>query len=201
MGNVLRYVHIHKSILDMINNKNIVVCVCGGIAAYKVVDVVSKLKKENANVFVVMSEAATQFVTPLTFQSISGNLVTTSLTENMGNAAINHISLAQNADLFVVAPATANIIGKVANGIADDIVSTSIIATKAQVLIVPAMNTEMYENPIVQSNIEKLKSFGYKFLDPEIGTMAMKSEKAGTGRLPKPESIVECILELKYKIT
>lgn len=183
---------------DMLSNKNIVVCVCGGIAAYKVVDVVSKLKKQNANVFVVMSESATQFVTPLTFQSISSNLVTTSLIEDMGNADINHISLAQNADLFVVAPATANIIGKVANGIADDIVSTSIIATKAQVLIVPAMNTAMYENPIVQNNIERLKSFGYKFLEPEVGTMAMKGEKAGVGRLPKPESIVESILEMKF---
>jgi phosphopantothenoylcysteine decarboxylase / phosphopantothenate---cysteine ligase len=182
----------------MLSNKNIVVCVCGGIAVYKVVDVVSKLKKQNANVLVVMSEAATQFVTPLTFQSISNNLVTTSLTDDMGNADINHISLAQNADLFVVAPATANIIGKVANGIADDIVSTSIIATKAQVLIVPAMNTAMYENSIVQNNIERLKSFGYKFLEPEIGTMAMRGEKAGVGRLPKSESIVESILEMKF---
>ena len=181
----------------MLNNKNIVVCVCGGIAAYKVVDVVSKLKKENANVFVVMSETATEFVTPLTFQSISSNLVTTSLTDNMGNADINHISLAQNADLFVVAPATANIIGKVASGIADDIVSTSIITTKARVLMVPAMNTAMYENPIVQNNIEKLKSFGYKFLEPEVGTMAMKGEKAGAGRLPKPKNIIDSILQME----
>jgi phosphopantothenoylcysteine decarboxylase/phosphopantothenate--cysteine ligase len=182
----------------MLSGRNIVVCVCGGIAAYKIVDVVSRLKKQNANVFVVMSESATQFVTPLTFQSISSNLVTTSLVENMGNADINHISLVQNADLLVVAPATANIIGKVANGIADDIVSTSIIATKAQVLIVPAMNTAMYENPIVQDNIERLKSLGYKFLEPEVGTMAMKGEKAGVGRLPKSESIVESILEMKF---
>jgi phosphopantothenoylcysteine decarboxylase/phosphopantothenate--cysteine ligase len=182
----------------MLSNKNIVVCVCGGIAAYKVVDVVSKLKKRNANVFVVMSEAATEFVNPLTFQSISSNLVTTSLTDDMGNAEINHISIAQNADLFVVAPATANIIGKIANGIADDIVSTSIIATKAQVLILPAMNTAMYENPIVQNNIDRLKSFGYIFMEPEVGTMAMKGEKAGTGRLPKLESIVESILEMRF---
>jgi phosphopantothenoylcysteine decarboxylase/phosphopantothenate--cysteine ligase len=182
----------------MLSDKNIVVCVCGGIAAYKVVDVVSRLKKQKANVFVVMSEAATQFVTPLTFQAISNNLVTTSLTDDMGNADINHIALAQRADLFVVAPATANIIGKVANGIADDIVSTAIIATRAQVLMVPAMNTAMYENPIVQNNIEKLKSFGYKFLEPEVGTMAMRGEKGGAGRLPQPERIVESILEMKF---
>lgn len=182
----------------MLTNKNIVVCVCGGIAAYKVVDVVSKLKKQNANVFVVMSESATKFVTPLTFQSISGNLVTTNLDEDMGNAEINHIVLAQNADLFVVAPATANIIGKIANGIADDIVSTSIIATKAPVLLAPAMNTAMYENPIVQNNIEKLEKFGYKFLEPEVGTMAMKSEKAGIGRLPEPITIVNHILDMEF---
>lgn len=182
----------------MLTNKNIVVCVCGGIAVYKVVDVVSKLKKQNANVFVVMSESATKFVTPLTFQSISANLVTTSLYEDMGNAEINHIALAQNADLFVVAPATANIIGKIANGIADDIVSTSIIATKVPVLLVPAMNTVMYENPIVQNNIEKLKKYSYNFLEPEVGTMAMKSEKAGIGRLPESITIVNHILDMEF---
>lgn len=168
----------------MLNNKNIVVCICGGIAAYKVVEVVSRLKKQKANVHVVMSESATRFIDPLTFQSISSNLVTTSLYADMGNA-----------DLFVVAPATANIIGKIANGIADDIVSTSIIATKAPVLFVPAMNTAMYENPIVQHNIEKLRFFGYKFLQPEVGTMAMKGEKGGVGRLPDPTNIINYILE------
>ncbi|MBZ9687343.1 hypothetical protein G9F72_013505 [Clostridium estertheticum] len=182
----------------MLTNKNIVVCVCGGIAVYKVVDVVSKLKKQNANVFVVMSESATKFITPLTFQSISTNLVTTSLYDDMGNAEINHIALAQNAYLFVVAPATANIIGKIANGIADDIVSTSIIATKSPVLLVPAMNNVMYENPIVQNNIEKLKKIGYKFLEPEVGTMAMKSEKAGIGRLPESITIVSHVLDMEF---
>ena len=116
----------------MLTNKNIVVCVCGGIAVYKVVDVISKFKKQNANVFVIMSNSATKFVTPVTFQTISTNLVTTRLYDDMGNAEINHIALAQNADLFVVAPATANTIGKIANGIADDIVSTSIIAKRRQ---------------------------------------------------------------------
>ena len=148
----------------MLKDKNIVVCVCGGIAAYKVVDLVSKLKKQSANVVVIMSESATKFVTPLTFQSISNNLVINSLFDDMGNADINHIALAQNADLFVVAPATANIICKIANGVADDIITTSIIATKAPVLLVPAMNTAMFENPIVQNNIEKLKGYGYKLM-------------------------------------
>lgn len=125
----------------MLNSKNIVICVCGGIATYKIVDVVSKLKKQGVDVHVVMSESATKFVTPLTFQSILNNLVTISLYDEMGNPDINHIVLAQNADLFVVAPATANIIGKIASGIADDIVTTSIIATRAHVLMIPAMNT------------------------------------------------------------
>ena len=180
----------------LLNNKNIVVCVCGGIATYKVVELVSKLKKQRADVHVVMSESATKFVTPLTFQTISNNLVTISLDDDMGSADINHIVLAQNADLFVVAPATANIIGKIANGIADDIITTSIIATRAQVLMVPAMNTGMFENKIVQNNIEKLKVYGYEFIDPEIGTMAMKDEKGGVGRFPKTENIISYILNI-----
>lgn len=182
----------------MLNNKNIVVCVCGGIAAYKIVELVSKLKKQRADVHVVMSESATKFVTPLTFQSISNNLVTISLYDDMGNSDINHIALAQNADLFVVAPATANIIGKIANGIADDIITTSIIATRAQVLMVPAMNTAMFENKIVKNNINKLKEYGYEFIEPEIGTMAMKDEKSGVGRLPKPQNIISYIINMNY---
>lgn len=182
----------------MLKNKNIVVCVCGGIAAYKVVEVVSRLKKQEADVHVVMNKSATKFVTPLTFQAISSNLVTISLYDYMGNPDINHIALAQNADLFVVAPATANSIGKIANGIADDIVTTSIIATRASVLIVPAMNTAMYENKIVQDNIEKLKAYGYKFMEPEVGTMAMKSEKGGSGRLPEPQNIVNNIIIMDF---
>lgn len=182
----------------MLTNKNITVCVCGGIAVYKVVDVVSRLKKQNANISVAMTESASKMVAPLTFQSISHNFVITSLFEEKYDSDIKHISLAQKADLIVVAPATANIIGKVANGIADDIVSTTIIAATAPVLFVPAMNTAMYENPIVQDNIKKLKKFGYHFMEPEVGTMAMKSEKAGTGRLPQPVKIVEHILDMKF---
>lgn len=182
----------------VLNNKNIVVCVCGGIAAYKVVELVSKLKKQRADVHVVMSEPATKFVTPLTFQSISNNLVTISLYDDMGNADINHIALAQSADLFVVVPATANVIGKIANGIADDIITTSIIATRAHVLMIPAMNTAMFENKIVQNNIEKLRVYGYDFIEPEIGTMAMKGEKGGVGRLPDPQNITSHILNMNF---
>lgn len=181
----------------MLNDKNIIICVCGGIAIYKVVDVVSRLKKLNANVFVAMTESATKFVTPMTFQAISNNPVTTSLFDDRYDADIKHISLAQKADLMVVAPATANVIGKLSYGIADDIVTTSIMASESPKLLVPAMNTVMYENPIVQNNIKRLKKYGYNFLEPESGTMAMKTEKEGIGRLPKPESIVNHIIKMK----
>ena len=178
--------------------KNIVICACGGIAIYKVVDLVSKLKKEGANVHVALSKSAQEFVSPITFQAISNTKVFTSLYDETDEHEIPHIILAQKADLIVVAPATANIIGKSAYGIADDLISTIIIAAKTPILFVPAMNTAMYENPIVQDNISKLKRFGYTFLDPEVGTMAMKAEGKGVGRLPEPPTIVESIKELYF---
>ena len=141
----------------MLQGKTVVVGVCGGIAAYKVVEVVSRLKKLNADVHVIMTENAAKFVTPLTFQSISHNPVITDMFDKPEKWDVEHISLARKADLFVIAPATANIIGKVANGIADDMLTTTIMATKAPVFFVPAMNNVMYENPIVQDNISRLK--------------------------------------------
>lgn len=182
----------------MLENKNIVLCVCGGIAIYKVVDLVSKLKKEGANVTVAMTESAQEFVTPVTFQAISNNQVFTSLYDSTDKHEIPHIILAQKPDLIVIAPATANIIGKAAYGMADDLVSTIILAAKKPILFVPAMNTAMYENPIVQDNISKLKRFGYFFLDPESGTMAMKAEGSGVGRLPEPPTIVQSINEMFF---
>ncbi len=179
-------------------NKNIVICVCGGIAIYKVVDLVSKLKKEGANVQVALTDSAMEFVSPVTFQAISNNKVYTSLFEDTENHEIPHIVLAQNPDLIVIAPATANIIGKAAHGMADDLVSTIILAAKTPVLFVPAMNTAMFENPIVQNNIHTLKKYGYHFLDPEVGTMAMKAEGTGVGRLPEPPTIVESIKEMFF---
>jgi len=179
----------------MLSNKNIVICVCGGIAIYKVVDVVSRLKKLNAYVTVVMTESATKFVTPLTFQAISQNKVYSNLFDTNDGPDIKHITIGQNADLIVVAPATANIIGKLSNGIADDMVSTTIIASNAPKLLVPAMNTYMYENTIVQENIKKLSDHGYKCMLPESGSMAMKEEGEGIGRLPDPEKIVSKILK------
>jgi len=173
----------------MLEGKTVVVGVCGGIAAYKVVEVVSRLQKLNADVNVIMTKNAAEFVTPLTFRSISHNPVIVDMFDEPIKWDIQHISLATKADVIVVAPATANIIGKVANGIADDMLTTTIMATKARVVFVPAMNTNMYENPIVQQNIKKLIGLGYIFLEPETGLMACGTK--GSGRLPEPSVIVE----------
>ncbi len=175
----------------MLCGKTVVVGVCGGIAAYKVVEVVSRLKKHEAQVHVIMTASAEEFVTPLTFQSISHNPVVTDMFDEPKQWDIQHISLASKADIMVVAPATANIIGKVANGIADDMLTTTIMATKAPVLFVPAMNTNMYENPFVQQNISKLKSLGYMVMDTGMGVMACGT--TGRGRLPEPPEIVDAI--------
>lgn len=176
----------------MYKNKCVVLGVCGGIAVYKALDVVSALRKKGVEVRVIMTESATQFVTPLTFQSISQNMVITDMFAEPKAWEIQHISLAQKADIMLVAPATANIIGKVANGIADDMLSTTIMATKAKVIFAPAMNTNMYENPIVQANIKKLKEYGYEFIEPDSGRLACGD--VGKGKLPKPEVIFEHVL-------
>lgn len=178
----------------MLKGKTIVVGVCGGIAAYKVVELVSRLCKNNANVHVIMTENAAKFVTSLTFQTISKNPVIKDMFELPARWDIQHISLAQKADLFVVAPATANIIGKIASGIADDMLTTTIMATKAPVLFVPAMNNTMYENTILRENIEKLINHGYLFMDAEEGLMACGT--SGKGRLPEPESIVKSVISI-----
>lgn len=180
----------------MLYKKNVVVGVCGGIAAYKALDIVSALKKEGINVDVIMTEHATEFVTALTFQSISANAVIVDMFEEPKVWEIQHISLAKKADLILVVPATANIIGKVANGIADDMLSTTIMASKAPVVFAPAMNTNMYENPIVQQNIEKLKSFGYSFIEPASGRLACGD--VGKGKLPDPKYITELVLSQLY---
>lgn len=172
-----------------LKGKSVVVGVCGGIAAYKVVEVVSRLKKMGAEVDVIMTANAQKFVTPLTFRSLTHRPVITDMFSEPEYWDIKHVSLAQKADIFIVAPATANIIGKLAAGIADDMLSTTIIATRAPVLIVPAMNHNMYSNAVVQRNIETLKEIGYIFMEPDTGRMAEGS--SGKGRLPEPSVIVE----------
>ena len=177
--------------------KCIVIGITGGIAAYKTPDLVSRLVKAGADVHVVMTEAAARFITPLTLQTISRNPVTTGMFETPEKWEVKHISLADRADLLAVVPATANIIGKVSTGIADDILSTVIMATKAPVLFVPAMNVHMYENPVFQGNLKKLASYGYRFLEPDMGPLACGYE--GKGRLPGLDIIFEEIAGLVKK--
>lgn len=178
------------------SNKCVVLGVTGGIAAYKALDIVSTLVKQDIDVRVIMTKAATEFVTPLSFQSLSKNQVIVDMFEEPKSWEIQHISLAQRADLMLIAPATANIIGKVANGIADDMLSTTIMATKAPVVFALAMNTNMYENKIVQNNISKLKNFGYEFIEPASGRLACGD--IGKGKLEKVDVICEEILSRLY---
>ena len=173
----------------MLKGKTVVIGVSGGIAVYKVCDVVSRLKKLNADVHVIMTKSACEFVGPLTFQTLSQNYVVSDMFGDPKTWDVEHIALAKKADLFLVAPATANVIGKIANGICDDMLTTTIAATKAKVLIAPAMNTNMYENPLVQKNISTLKQYGYKFIEPESGRLACGD--IGSGKLASPEVIVE----------
>ncbi|RKY39380.1 MAG: hypothetical protein DRP75_02345 [Candidatus Omnitrophota bacterium] len=170
---------------------NVIVGVSGSIAVYKGVEIVRALSKKGFNVLVVMTSCAQRFVSPLTFQSVSGNSVFTDMFREDKQPL--HISLAQKADIVLVAPATANIIGKVANGICDDLLSTLLISTKAKILVAPAMNQNMYENPVVQENIEKLKARGYEFIPPIYGDLVCAER--GKGHLAEVEEIVRRVEE------
>ena len=181
----------------MLKDKTVVIGVSGGIAVYKTLDVVSRLRKLGVNVNVIMTKSATEFVTPLSFQSLSQNYVVCDMFEDPKTWDVEHISLAKRADVFLIAPATANVIGKIANGIADDMLTTTVMATKAKVLIAPAMNTNMYENPISQRNINTLKELGYNFVEPESGRLACGD--TGKGKLASPETIVDEVVKLLSK--
>ena len=181
----------------MLKDKTVVIGVSGGIAVYKTLDVISRLRKLGINVNVIMTKSATEFVTPLSFQSLSQNYVVCDMFEDPKTWDVEHISLAKRADVFLIAPATANVIGKMANGIADDMLTTTVMATKAKVLIAPAMNTNMFENPIVQKNITTLKELGYNFVEPESGRLACGD--TGKGKLASPETIVEEVVKLLSK--
>lgn len=173
----------------MLKGKEIVLGVTGGIAVYKAVELLRLLVKAGATVHVVMTKGAKQFVTPLTFQTLSGNPVHSELFNLISEQEIGHISLAERADLFIIAPATANCIGKLACGIADDLLTTTVMATRAPVLIAPAMNVNMYHNPIYRENEERLKKHGYLFVAPACGMLACGYE--GEGKLQAPEVILE----------
>ncbi|OZM58760.1 bifunctional phosphopantothenoylcysteine decarboxylase/phosphopantothenate--cysteine ligase CoaBC [Lottiidibacillus patelloidae] len=182
----------------MMLNKKILLCVTGGIAVFKAAALTSKLTQLGASVKVIMTDSAKQFVTPLTFQALSRNPVYTDTFDEKDSEKIAHIDLADWADVVLVAPATANSIGKLANGIADDMVSTTILATTSDVWIAPAMNVHMYAHPAVQKNMDTLKAFGYRFIEPGIGQLACGYE--GKGRLAEPEDIIS-ILENEYNQT
>ena len=175
----------------MFKDLNVVVGITGGIAAYKACGIVSYLKSEGANVDVIMTKNACEFITPLTLETLSGNKVITDMFERPDYIDVKHISLARKADVFLIVPATANIIGKVANGIADDMLSTTIMATKAPVIFAPAMNNGMYENKIVQDNIKKLKEYGYYFIEPAYGRLACGTN--AKGKLAKSEDIINYV--------
>lgn len=173
----------------MLNGKKILLCVTGGIAVYKGAALTSKLTQAGADVKVILSESAAKFVTPLTFQALSRSEVYTDTFDEKNPENIAHIHLADWADLIIVAPATANIIGKLANGIADNMISTTLLAATAPVWIAPAMNVHMYSHPAVKKNMETLRSFGYDFIEPGEGYLACGY--TGKGRLEEPETIVE----------
>lgn len=174
--------------------KEVLVCVCGGIAAYKVADVVSKLVQRGAGVTVAMTSAAQKFVTPLTFQALSGRPVLTDLWDSEHPGDVQHISLTGAANLLLVAPATANIIGKIAGGIADDVVTTLVISAACPVLFAPAMNDRMWANPIVQENVANLKRHKHAFVGPAEGWLACRS--VGPGRMAESNDIQSAVADL-----
>ncbi|HLS10390.1 bifunctional phosphopantothenoylcysteine decarboxylase/phosphopantothenate--cysteine ligase CoaBC [Lentibacillus sp.] len=175
----------------MIQNKNVLLGVSGGIAAYKACALTSKLTQQGANVKVIMTENAAKFVSPLTFQALSRNPVHIDTFDEKDPAEIAHIDLADWADMTLIAPATANIIGKLANGIADDMLSTVLLATQSSVYIAPAMNVHMYAHPAVINNMKQLESWGYHFIEPGAGYLACGY--VGKGRLEEPESIISAV--------
>ena len=178
----------------MLKGRTVVVGVCGGIAAYKTCEVVSKLHKLGAEVAVVMTENATRFVAPKTFEALSHRPVSVGMFDPVPHFEVEHVSLAKRADLVVVAPATANLVGKMASCVCDDLLTTTLLATRAPILLCPAMNTGMYENPVFTDKLDYLKSKGVRVLEPDEGLLACGD--SGKGRLPEPARIVEEIAAL-----
>ncbi len=182
----------------MLSGKNILLGVTGSIAAYKITGLITALKRLNAEVNVIMTKNATEIITPLTMERLSGNRCIVDTFDKNVQYSVKHISLAESAHMALIAPATANVIGKIAWGIADDMLTTTITACKCPVYISPAMNTNMYENPIVQDNITRLKQFGYKFIEPATGRLACGT--VGAGKMPECDILLEYITnELAHK--
>ena len=181
----------------MLTGKTIVLGVTGSIAAYKIANLTSMLVKLNADVHVIMTQNATKFITPMTFETLTNNKCIVDTFDRNFNFDVKHVSLAKRGDLFMVAPCTANVIGKVAGGICDDMLTTTITATKAPVVFAPAMNTGMWENPILQDNLKKLKHYGYHIIEPVVGRLACGD--TGSGKMPSEEMLLEYIMLLLAK--
>lgn len=176
----------------MLKGKTIIVGISGGIAAYKIANLCSLLVKQNADIHVIMTKNATQFIAPLTFETLTGNKCIIDTFDRNFEFDVKHISIAKSADLIMLAPATANLIAKLSNGIADDMLTTTVLASKAKKLVAPSMNTNMYESPITQDNISKLKHYGFSIIEPDTGLLACKD--VGKGKLPEPEVLCDYIL-------
>jgi phosphopantothenoylcysteine decarboxylase/phosphopantothenate--cysteine ligase len=172
-----------------LQGREVIVGVCGGIAAYKVADVVSKLVQLGAGVTVMMTADAEQFVTPLTFEALSGRKVRTTPFELVDSSDPQHVSLGEQADLMLIAPATSNMIAKIAHGLCDDILSLTVAAAACPIVFAPAMNNRMWNHPVAQENVAKLRKIGYRFIGPEDGWLACRN--VGPGRLSEPQTIIQ----------
>ena len=177
--------------MENLQGKCVILGVTGGIAAYKMASVASGLRKAGAEVHVIMTENATKFITPLTFETLTNHRCVVDTFARDFQYDVAHISLAKAADLFLIAPATANVIAKLANGIADDMLTTTVLAARCKKLVAPAMNTAMLENPITQDNLQKLRHYGFGIIEPAVGMLACKD--VGSGKLPEPETLLDCI--------
>lgn len=177
--------------MENLQGKCVLLGITGGIAAYKMANVASGLRKAGATVHVIMTENATKFITPLTFETLTNNRCVVDTFARDFQYDVKHISLAKAADLILIAPATANVIAKLANGLADDMLTTTVLAARCKKLVAPAMNTAMLENPITQDNLAKLKKYGFSIIEPAVGMLACKD--VGSGKLPEPETLLDCI--------
>lgn len=182
----------------MLKDKHIILAVTGSIAAYKIANLASMLKKMNAKITVLMTANATNFINPITFETLTGNKCLVDTFDRNFQYSVEHVAIAKSADVVLVAPATANVIGKLANGLADDMLTTTVMACRCKKIISPAMNTNMFENPIVQDNIAKLKHFGMEVIEPDTGYLACGD--TGAGKMPSEDVLLEYILrEVQFK--
>ena len=177
----------------MLKGKTVILGVTGSIAAYKAANLASMLKKQHADVQVIMTQNATQFMNPITFESLTGNKCLVDTFDRNFQFQVEHVALAKRADLAIVAPATANIMAKLAHGLADDMLTTTLLACRCPRLIAPAMNTRMYENPITQDNMDILRKYGFRIIEPAVGHLACGD--TGAGKLPPETLLLECILD------